>query len=154
VLAWVFSRARWGVDVLLEAAIGAFFLLAPWATLELLEARPSPEAATLFRLYGVVMITRALAHRAAFGVPDPAVQRRVLHGDLFFSTASAVVLGGASAAGLTGAAGWGVVAFFALEAVGHASVLAGLRRVSRSDLERALAASWAASGSARGPDAA
>jgi hypothetical protein len=134
----VFSRARWRIDVLTEAAFGAFFLVAPGATIELLEIRPSEEAAALFRLYGVLLITRALGHRAAFGVPDPVEQRRVVQGDVFFAAMTALVLGRAAMAGLTGTAGWTLVALFAAELVWHAAVLAGLRGATRDDLERAL----------------
>jgi hypothetical protein len=142
------------MNVLTVAAFGALFLAAPWATMSVLEIRPSAEAAALFRLYGVLLITRALAHRAAFGVPDPVVQRRVLQSDVVFAAGSALVLGRAAIAGLTGSVGWAVVALFAAELVWHASVLAGLRSVTREDLERALGVARAASGPRAGPDAA
>jgi len=136
---WLVSRTRWWVDVVLEATIGAVFLLAPWATMDVLGIRPAPETAALFRLYGILVICRGFYHHALFRTPDPRVHRRSLYADLFFAVASGVVLTQATLEGLAGPNAWWVVGLFAVEAVTFAAMTVALRGLQVEELREVLA---------------
>jgi hypothetical protein len=137
-LRWVFSRGRWIHEVLVESAFGVVFLAAPYVTMAVLEIRPSPEAAALFRLYGIVLVARGILRHATFGVPAPEVVRRSLAGDLAFTFPGAAVLVLAIRDGLAGPATWAVVALFVGEGVLALVALAGLWSVTPGDLDGAL----------------
>lgn len=137
-LRWVFSRVRWINAVLAESALGLVFLLAPDLTVSVLGIRPSPEAAALFRLYGIGLVSRGLLHRAAFGIPEPRVVLRGLVADIAFALPSAAVLVFAIRHGLAGSATWAAAALLTTEGALELAALAGLYSVTAGELERAL----------------
>jgi hypothetical protein len=136
-IGWLFSPGRWLQEVAVEIGVGIFFLAAPGLTIDILEIRPSAEAAALFRLYGSMLVARGLLHHASFGVPARRVVLRSLVADLAFSVPSACVLTAAILGGLASGAAWAVVTLFVAEATLTGTALIVLRSVTDLELEAA-----------------
>lgn len=122
----------------MSISFGVFFLVAPHLTMDLLAVRASPEAAILFRLYGIAVAARGVLRHAAFRVPEPRIVLRALMADLAYALPSALVLIFAIGEELAGGVTWAVVALFGFESMMALTALAGLWSVSRSELERTL----------------
>jgi len=140
-LRWVASRGRWTNRVILVASFGLVFLVIPYPTMHFLGVIPSAEAAVLFRLYGIALLSRAAEHHGVFGVPDPRTVRGGIISDLVFSTLSGSLLAWAIVSGLAGPGTWLVVGLFAAESTGYLVAYAGLRTVTEQELVAALPAS-------------
>jgi hypothetical protein len=137
-LRWVFSRPRWVNAVLVVGAFGLLFFFAPNATMDFLGVEKSGETAVLFRLYGALLVARAISHHAAFGVPEPRLILRGFIADLVFASVSAGVLATAIFNGLAGPTTWLVVGLFVVESAGYVISYAGLRGVTHDELAVAL----------------
>src|SRR5687767_7595105 len=105
-LRWVASRGRWINRVIVVASFGLVFFAFPNATMDFLGVQRSAEAAALFRLYGIALLSRATEHHGVFGVPDPRAVRYGILSDLVFSSISVIVLTWAIVSGLAGPAAW------------------------------------------------
>jgi hypothetical protein len=127
---YMFSPFRWLGTVVLECALGTFFLVAPWMTLDLLGAEGSSTAAVLFQIYGALLIHRGLTQQVFYRQRDLRLFRRLLWASFPFSIGSTLVLGlGVHAGLMSPLVGWIVVATFAFEIVDNGVLLWATRRL-------------------------
>ncbi len=121
---YLFSRGRWLATVVLEIALGLFFLLAPHLTLGILGAEDSPSMAALFQIYGAILMQRGITQQIFYRRRDLQLFRRFLWTGYPFSVGSTVVLTYAMTQGLMSPLiGWIVVAAFAWDIVDNSVIL-------------------------------
>ncbi len=122
VVALFSNRLRWSTTVGLQAFLGLFFLTCPGWTMTLLEVPSSVEMGSLYQLYGVLLMHRAIMEQFVRWRGDPAWMRFYMISTYPFGVGSAILLGWASWTGLMNAIiGWVWVAMFVAE-IGEYSV--------------------------------
>jgi hypothetical protein len=107
---------RWFTTVGLQAFLGLFFLLLPGLTMTILWVPESVYTGTVFRLYGALLLYRALAEQQVRNHLDPVYCRNYMVATIPFSIGSSAVLAYACVAGLMNYwIGWVWVAMFLME---------------------------------------
>ncbi len=131
------ARPRWWTTVALQGFIGLFFAFLPDATISILEVKPTVEMGILFRLYGALLLFRAIMEQYMRIGRDPRWIRAYMVSTMPFGIGSAIILGWASAAGYMNAIiGWVWVALFIAEVAEYLFAL-GIHAVERRRAVRA-----------------
>lgn len=114
---WVDSRGRWFHAVVVVIFVGLAFVAAPRAMLSLFGAASSPVAELLGRMFGAASVNVGLVHAWFHGRGDAYATRGLLLTNAVFEAIIAGLLTHATASGALGPIAWGLVAYFAWEAV-------------------------------------